>query len=167
MERGEVLFAAEGGEHAREVADRGDPGSQPLADRLAGRRAPEVVVAAAGAGRLGDDLELPRRTAERDQRLVADRRLLEGESPAVDALCTQVIEGEREAAQVLGAERGDEINAVGELLGGGLGRLSVTSWGAFNRKGPANRVFRRKEGYSRVWWRCVCWCVKQRLEFGG
>ena len=40
LERRQVLFAAEGGEHAGEVADRGDPGRRPLpiGSRVAARR---------------------------------------------------------------------------------------------------------------------------------
>ena len=54
----QVAFAVEGGEHAGEVAERGDGGAQALADRFAVGRAAEVVVAAARSGRLGDDLDL-------------------------------------------------------------------------------------------------------------
>ncbi|MEJ7567987.1 MAG: hypothetical protein WKF41_06950 [Gaiellaceae bacterium] len=59
-----VGFAAEGGEHSCEVGGRRDRGAEALADRFSGRCAAEVVVAAARAGRLGDDLELARRAVQ-------------------------------------------------------------------------------------------------------
>lgn len=54
----EVVVAAEGGAEAGQVADRGDLGSEAFAERFAVGGAAEVVVAAAAAGRLGDELEL-------------------------------------------------------------------------------------------------------------
>ena len=79
-ELGEAVFVAEGAGHAGEVADRGDRGPKAAAEWLASGGASEVVVAATRAGRLGDDLEFPVRAPELDQRLLADRRLLERRS---------------------------------------------------------------------------------------
>src|SRR5437762_2892722 len=50
---GHVLFAAERGQHAGEIAEGGDSGTQPLADVLAGGGAAEILVAARSLG-LGD-----------------------------------------------------------------------------------------------------------------
>ena len=50
---GEVVFAAEGGEHAGEVAEGGGLGAEPLADVFAGGGAAEVFVAAAAGGLRG------------------------------------------------------------------------------------------------------------------
>jgi hypothetical protein len=56
-EGGLVLFASEGGGHAREVADRCDRDAHAGAEVLARRRPPQVVVAAGSCG-LGNDLQL-------------------------------------------------------------------------------------------------------------
>ena len=56
FDHGAVVFAAEGFEHADEVAGVGDGGAQAFADRFAAGAAAEVVVAA-GAGGLEDDLD--------------------------------------------------------------------------------------------------------------
>ncbi len=58
------MFAAKGGGHTGEVADRGHRGAEASAERLAARRAAEVVVAAAGALGFGDDLQLARAGAK-------------------------------------------------------------------------------------------------------
>ena len=107
-----VGFAAEGGEHAREVGGRGDRGPQALADRLSCRRAAEIVVAAARARRLGNDLELARGAAQLERRLLTDGRFVEGDRLLVDAGSVEVFERECEAAEVLGADRGSEVDAV-------------------------------------------------------
>ncbi len=69
-ERDQVLLAAEGGGHSGEVADRCDERSEASAEWLAGGGSAEVVVAAAGAGRIRHDLDFPAAGAEFDQLLV-------------------------------------------------------------------------------------------------
>src|SRR3954470_20734381 len=56
-ERRLVLLTVERSKHARVIAKRCDQRPQPLAERLAGRAAAQVVVAARPR-RLGDDLDL-------------------------------------------------------------------------------------------------------------
>ena len=99
QERLAVLFAAEGGEHARVVVERGDRGAEAAAERLASRAAAEVVVAAR-AGRLGDDLQLARVRLQLEHRLAAEVAL-ERERLAVWAARVQLVEREPEPAQVL------------------------------------------------------------------
>jgi len=97
------VLAAECSERARSPIEATEGRSPlPIGSRVA---SPQVVVTAAGAGRLGDDLQLALKVMERDQRLVADRRLGEDDPLAVDALCAQIFEHEREPAQVLGPHR--------------------------------------------------------------
>ncbi len=69
---GEVgLFAAESGEHAGVVRDRGDGGTDAFPEWFTAR-CPSKIVVTARAGRLGHDLEPLRIGAQRDQRLGRD-----------------------------------------------------------------------------------------------
>ena len=95
VEDGLVLFAAECGDHACEVTDGRDLWAEPLADRFSRRRASEVVVAPARARRLGDDLEFARGGVQVDERLVLDRRFVDGECLAVGALGAELFERDR------------------------------------------------------------------------
>src|SRR6266545_1372888 len=110
-----VLFAAEGGEHAGEVADRGDSGAEASADRFAGGGASEVVVAPAGAGRLGDDLQLPCVRPELEHRLPGET-LVEVRPLAVREAGVEVVERKLKPAKVLGPQRGRDVEPVGEFL---------------------------------------------------
>ncbi len=75
--------------------------SEAFADRFACRRAAEVVVAGARAGRLENDLELTRGAAQLERRFVTDRRLVEGDGLPVLTDSVEVFERELEAAKVL------------------------------------------------------------------
>ena len=116
-ERDVFAFAAEGGGHAGEVADGCDDGSEASAEWFATGGSAEVVVAVAGAGGVVDDLDLPAASSELDDRLGADRLGVEGNGPAVDAHCVEVVEGERESLEVVAVEGGREVEAAGELFG--------------------------------------------------
>src|SRR6266545_679824 len=112
---GHVFFSAEGGEHAREVTDGGDGGAEPLADVLAGGGAAEVLVAAS-AGGLGDNLQLPAFRDELDDWLA---RLASGERrfASIGSAGAELGEGCLEAAEVLLAGGGDDVDAAGDLVG--------------------------------------------------
>ncbi len=74
----EIAFTAEGGGHAGEVADRGDEGAEASAEGFAVGGSAEVVVAAAGAGGVGGDLDLPAAGSELQHRLAVPAAAVSG-----------------------------------------------------------------------------------------
>jgi hypothetical protein len=109
------LARGRGGEHPRKVADRGNPRAKGFADRFAGGGAAEVVVAAAGARRLGDDLQLAGFGLQLEHGLPG-QIAVEPRPLAVGKAGVEVVEREPEPTQVLGPQRGAEVEAFGEFL---------------------------------------------------
>ena len=99
LERGHVLLAAACSERARSPIEATE-GRSPLPIGALSPRAASRRNRRGCRRRLGDDLQLALRVMERDQRLLADRRLGEDDPLAVDALCAQIFE--RERALILG-----------------------------------------------------------------
>ena len=98
------MLAAECSERARSPIEATE-GRSPLPIGSRCRHAPQVVVTAASAGADSGTIFSSPLGLWRDQRLLADRRLGEDDPLAVDALCAQIFEHEREPAQVLGPHR--------------------------------------------------------------
>ena len=95
-----VLLVGEGGEHAGEVADRGDGWADAAAEWFAGGGAAEVVVAA-GAGRLRHELQLPVPRLELVHRLGGKRHGGQRELAAVRAPRLQLSQRALESFEIL------------------------------------------------------------------
>ena len=113
-EGGLVLLASEGGGHAGEVADRGDGDTNAGAEVLP-RYSPPQVVEAAGAGRLGNDLQLAEIRPKLEHVHVGERPTLLPVSP----LGVQLVESEVEPAVYTDAE----LASLAELTGIALDEL--------------------------------------------
>lgn len=109
-----VALAAEGGEHAGVIAEGGDGGADAAAEWFVAGVSAEVVVAA-GAGRLGNDLELAGITLELEHRRPAKISFENGRL-AVGTTSVQVIERQAEPSQVVFPRRGDDVDAIREFV---------------------------------------------------
>ena len=108
LEFGCILFAAEVGEHAGEIADRGDGGADTGSERLSGRCASQVFVSAC-AGGFGNDFELSAIGFQLEYRL-SGRRLFERRGCSVAVSGVEVGESCIETAKVVGLQRGDNVD---------------------------------------------------------
>ena len=111
-----VLFAVEGGEHARVVVERGDRGAQPAAEWFAAWRGGAGRRSRASLPARGRSSARPRPSAARAP-AGGRGRARATSAPAVRSARVQVVERELEPAQVLLPHRRDDVEAVCQLVG--------------------------------------------------
>ena len=115
-ERYAVLLAAEGGEHARVVVERGDRGAEAAAERFAAGAAAQVVVAAR-PGRLGDDLQLARVGLQLEHRLARRGRARARAACRRAGARSRSSRASPSRRRFSSRSRGDDVEPVGELVG--------------------------------------------------